>query len=113
MEQIGSAKRPEMEAQVGIWNALFGARTASANQSGSNGDRRSISEQLLFLTNKTDEKLALMRHLVTSTPFDSNALAAYLTKFERYGNPLGPEKRTYILNSGKMMAPKLDADGTV
>jgi hypothetical protein len=66
------------------------------------------SPQITFLKAKADEKLALLRYLAECGPMDAAKLGTYLSMFEKFGNPLGPEKKAYILKSAPMMAPKLE-----
>ena len=64
------------------------------------------SPQLAFLQTKADEKLSLLRCLASCGQIDAPKLEAYLSIFESFGNQLGPEKKSCILEVGPDDGPE-------
>jgi len=65
------------------------------------------------LVDRTDAKLALVRHLATSRPFTRDGMTKYISLLEKSGVELPPHRRSQMLDSGSLVMPKRQADGTM
>lgn len=106
LDNSGVKAKRRRGAYMSFLHKIFGSRPAPAT--GKPVAKGKLSAQMAFLQAKADEKLSLLRYLATCGQMDATKLDAYLSMFEDFGNPLGPEKRAYILKSAPMMAPKLE-----